>query len=338
MPLTRVTLKKFTAFSQLDDVPLSPGVNVFIGKNGTGKTHLLKVLYSACKVTEGKIELPEKLVRVFVPSGGRLGRLVHRQVGVTWAEAEVRADGRSLRLEFTTRATDAPVVKQRGWMSETIIASYIPAKEFLSHAVGFRSLYERREVAFEEVYDDLLAQAYLPPLRDPDPLRDRVLEILRKAIEGKVVTKGEEFFLRNRQGNLEFSLLAEGMRKLGLLWVLVENGTLLEGTVLFWDEPEANLNPSLIGVLVGVLLELQRAGVQVFLATHDYVVLKEIDLQRKPEDKVNFVSFYRDEESGEVKWAAARDHLSLHPNAITQTFADLYDRDVRRALDEGPSS
>ena len=30
------------------------------------------------------------------------------------------------------------------------------------------------------------------------------------------------------------------------------------------------------GVVMKVLLELQRAGVQVFFATHDYVMLKEL--------------------------------------------------------------
>jgi hypothetical protein len=47
--------------------------------------------------------------------------------------------------------------------------------------------------------------------------------------------------LSNKQG--EFILLAEGFRKLGLLWLLLQNGTLLNGSVLFWDEPETNLNP-----------------------------------------------------------------------------------------------
>ena len=76
------------------------------------------------------------------------------------------------------------------------------------------------------------------------------------------------------------------MRKLGLLWVLVQNGVLQGGSVLFWDAPETNLNPSLFGEVIEVLLELQRIGVQVFLATHDYVILKELDLRAKSRDKV----------------------------------------------------
>ena len=117
-----------------------------------------------------------------------------------------------------------------------------------------------------------------------EPQRKHLLAILQTAIEGKVTVKNEEFFLRNRQGNLEFSLLADGIRKLALLWLLIQNGTLQSGAVLLWDEPETNLNPKLFGTLMDVLLELQRTGVQVFLATHDYVILKELDLRR--EDRI----------------------------------------------------
>ena len=94
---------------------------------------------------------------------------------------------------------------------------------------------------------------------------------------GEVVIEGEEFFLNpHEQGLLEFTLLAEGFRKLGLLWLLIRNGSLQKGSVLFWDEPETNLNPKLLGTVIDVLLELQRGGVQIFLATHDYAVLEEI--------------------------------------------------------------
>ena len=48
------------------------------------------------------------------------------------------------------------------------------------------------------------------------------------------------------------------------LWLLIQNGTLTEGSVLFWDEPETNLNPKLFGPVVEILLELQRQGVQIF--------------------------------------------------------------------------
>jgi recombinational DNA repair ATPase RecF len=75
-----ITLDHFTSFAALDQ-DLSPGVNVIIGANGTGKTHLLKVLYAACAVTAGGDKeqgFARKLRNVFNPYESRVGRLARR--------------------------------------------------------------------------------------------------------------------------------------------------------------------------------------------------------------------------------------------------------------------
>ena len=147
-------------------------------------------------------------------------------------------------------------------------------------------------------------------------------------MDGKVINKNEEFFLKNRQGELEFTLLAEGIRKLALLWILIQNGTLLNGSILFWDEPEANLNPKLMKTVVAILVELQRMGVQIFLASHNYLILKELDLQTNGEDRILFHSLYRDEETRSIQVAATERYEGLAPNAIDDTFGDLIDREI----------
>ena len=48
MNLTRVELECFTAFSEIG-LDLSRGINVLVGPNGTGKTHLLKVCYAGVR-------------------------------------------------------------------------------------------------------------------------------------------------------------------------------------------------------------------------------------------------------------------------------------------------
>ena len=125
-------------------------------------------------------------------------------------------------------------------------------------------------------------------------------------------------------------MLAEGMRKLGLLWQLIQNAMLLEGSILFWDEPETNLNPTLFGAVIEILLELQRMGVQIFIATHDYAILKELDLRKKKGDEIAFHSLHRDD--GEIACHTAAAYLDIHPNAIAEAFTDLYDREVERSL------
>jgi predicted ATPase len=332
-------LERFTAFEKID-LGLATGINVFIGANATGKTHLMKVAYSACDISKTKIDFAEKLIRTFLPSNRALGRLVKRQKISSRCAIEVFRSKLRLRASFSNHATKAEfatLTNINDWNATPLESVYIPVKEMLSNGPGFRSLYAQREVHFEEVYSDILDRAYRPALRGPtDKARKKLMDTLQRAIDGKVTVKEEEFFLRNRQGNLEFSLLAEGIRKLGLLWLLIQNGTLLGGSVLFWDEPETNLNPKLFGVLMEILLELQRTGVQVFLATHDYVILKELDLRKKKQDNIAFHSLYRDNESGEVLCHTASSYLDIHPNAIAEAFADLYNREVKRSLGRKP--
>ena len=336
MPITRLKLERFTAFEKLE-IQFSPGINVFVGANGTGKTHLMKVAYAACDISKTGKDLAGKLVRVFMPSGFAIGRLVKRQKISSRCALEVFRDNLKLRVSFSNHATvtdSATVTGHKDWCKKPVESVYIPVKEMLSNAPGFRSLYAQREIYFEEIYSDILDRAYRPALRGPVAKeRKRLLTNLQKTMEGKVAIKDEEFFLRNRQGNLEFSLLAEGIRKLGLLWLLIQNGTLLNGSVLFWDEPETNLNPRLFGPLIEILLELQRMDIQVFLATHDYVILKELDLRKRKKDSLLFHSLFREKESRQIQYQSTDEYLGIHPNAIQDTFLDLFNRDVNRDLE-----
>ncbi|HDH98926.1 MAG TPA: AAA family ATPase [Deltaproteobacteria bacterium] len=336
MTISKIKLERFTAFEKLD-LDLSPGINVFVGANGTGKTHLMKVAYAACDISKTGKDIAEKLVHDFMPSGLAIGRMVKRQKVSTRCAIEVFRGNLKLRVSFSNHAqvTDsATVTGKKEWCKKPVESVYIPVKEMLSNAPGFRSLYAQREIHFEEVYSDILDRAYRPALRGPIAKeRKRLLTYLQKIMEGKVTIKDEEFFLRNKQGNLEFSLLAEGIRKLGLLWLLIQNGTLLDGSVLFWDEPETNLNPKIFGPLIEIFLELQRMDVQIFLATHDYVILKELDLRKGENDSVVFHSLFRDKESGQIQYHSTDEYLQIHPNAIQDTFLDLFDRDVKRDLE-----
>jgi ABC-type ATPase involved in cell division len=336
--ITHIKVDNFTAFSNLDQ-SFSTGVNVIIGANGTGKTHLLKILYAACAVTVGEDKdkgFALKLRNVFNPYEGRMGRLSRRQTGSVKTKVSVtRQGGARLTAEFsnhTSKPEDVSVIGEATWKKDSLTSAYIPVKEMLAHAPGFLATAAKREIAFEEVYVDIIKCAFLPKLKGAvDSDRQRLLTALQKAIDGKVVAKGEHFFLKNKQGDLEFTLLAEGMRKLALVWLLIQNGTLLSGAVLFWDEPEANLNPALMGEVVEVILELQRLGVQVFLTTHNYVLLKEFDLRKQNGDEIKYLSMFRDD-TGAVTSKTSDSYLGIDPNAVSGTFNDLYDRELTRSL------
>lgn len=334
MPLTKIRLTNFTAFEHLE-VEFSPGVNALVGGNGTGKTHLMKVCYAACAVSKTGGLFTDKLLRVFLPSGGDAGRLVKASAKNGLGSVEVFRRNCSLGATFSkdvaTIASDAET-GFREWQNSPLPSVYIPVKELLAAAPGLPARYAAGEIPFAEVAADILRQAYLPPWSAPsDDCQRSLLTPLEKAMGGSVAVKGEEFFLEGKRGRLEFSLLAEGFRKLGLLWLLIRNGSLRPGSVLFWDEPETNLNPRLYGVVIQTLLELQRAGVQIFLATHDYVILKELDLRLGDKDQIAYHALYRDE-TEEIACHTVSHYLGIRPNAIMDTYTDLYDRTVERAL------
>jgi energy-coupling factor transporter ATP-binding protein EcfA2 len=335
--LTRVELHNFTAFAELA-LDLSPGINVFIGTNGTGKTHLLKILYAACDVSRTERSFADKLVGVFLPFQRSINRLVRRQKGGSTASVTVLRGDASVGTTFTnqTRSAERATTQAAGWRDQPIECAYIPVKEMLANAPGFRSLYEKREIHFEETYADLVTRAYLPKLRGkPDAHRGGLLEILQQHMRGTVEVQAEEFFLKSNAGNLEFTLLAEGLRKLALIWLLIQNGTLLGGSALFWDEPEANLNPAVMGTVAEILLELRKLGVQVFVATHDYVLLKELSLRASTEDPIAYHALFRDAEAeGDVSAATATALEDVHPNAIRDTFLGLFDREAARDFSE----
>lgn len=335
MSISKINFEHFTAFETLS-IDCSEGVNIFIGENGTGKTHILKAAYSACDISKSGETFAKKLVNVFMPYDKQIGRLVYRQKGRLKASLEITRANRTLQLSFSNSAKSIETAVVKGleqWMANPVESVFLPVKEMLVNAPGFRSLYNARELHFEEVYADLVDRAYLPPRRGPAEInRKKLMKILEKVIEGRVITKDEEFFHNSKQGNLEFSLLAEGLRKLALLWILIQNGTLLEGSILFWDEPEANLNPKTMRTAVEILLELQRMGVQVFVATHDYVILKEFDLQAGKKDRVVYHGLSRSPGTREIEIQSTDSYLQLDSNAIADTFGDLYDRDMERAM------
>ena len=176
---------------------------MFIGANGTGKTHLLKVAYSACdfNVIESEIIMPErhfreKLTRVFLPYRNDIGRLVKHSGAYHEGVVEVWYGDQQFRVAVSKRGTGGGSLHNLGWPYGTIKSLFIPAKEVLANAPGFRSLYRQREIHFEETYSDILDRAYLPALReDIDDDRSRLVDCLETAVGGRVTVAGEEFFL-----------------------------------------------------------------------------------------------------------------------------------------------
>lgn len=123
---------------------------------------------------------------------------------------------------------------------------------------------------------------------------------------------------------------AEGLRKFGLLWKLIRNGLLEKDTVLLWDEPEANINPQLIPILVDIILELHRKGVQVILATHDYNLAKYFEVNRTKGDKVIYHSLFKTQDGVQIE--TAEYFGKLNNNSIIKADELLLDKVFEKNL------
>jgi len=102
---------------------------------------------------------------------------------------------------------------------------------------------------------------------------------------GEVKIIGGDFVYKKKDDKvIPISLTADGTRKIGLLYQLVLNREITPGTVLFIDEPENSLHPSLLMKLLEALVRLSKHGVQIFMATHNYFVLKQLEIIARRDD------------------------------------------------------
>lgn len=62
------------------------------------------------------------------------------------------------------------------------------------------------------------------------------------------------------------------------------------------------------------------------------MLLKEFDLRRQPGDSIRYISPFREDQQGGVVGKSSDDYGGVDPNMIAATFADLYNRDIARAL------
>lgn len=338
MPLTKIEAENFTVFEQIS-IPFCSGLNVLVGENGVGKTHIMKAAYAACQASKHDVSFPQKTVMLFRPDQSSIGRLVNRNKnGRNTAELLVESNSAKIAMSFSTktRKWEGEVRGEEKWEKQMsdLTSVFIPAKEILSNAWKLDAAVKMGNVEFDDTYLDIIAAAKIDISRGANSaVRKKYLDILRKISNGKVTLQDERFYLKpGTQARLEFNLVAEGLRKIALLWQLIKNGTLEKGSVLFWDEPEANINPKYIPVLAELLIMLESEGVQIFVSTHDYFLSKYIEVKRDKASEIQYISLYR-EEQGAILCETAKKFEWLDHNTIMDTFRQLYREEIGVVLE-----
>ncbi len=347
MHIESVSIDNFTVFDR-QDIEFSPGVNVIIGANGTGKSHLLKLLYAMMQWMTGKngnenddstrTRAHHLLNGLFKPEDGDLSLLLRRRSSNAAADIEVQAGNRhcSIRVyaDKELRNVDPSIIAQM----PNAKGVFIPQNEVLAIYPGFTASYEKRELAFDQTYYDICKALSAAPLKTKNVVLSRLILGLEDILEGSVVQKGERFYVKSKKGERSFEahLLAEGHRKIAALAHLINNGSIDKDTVLFWDEPESNLNPRLIRHVTLFLRELAKLGIQVFVSTHDYLLTGELSLaseyHTRPEVPVRFLAMSRQGEKP-VRIQAGDTLADLRDNPILDEFADHYQREQDASLE-----
>lgn len=322
--INHLHIKHFTVFQDAR-FEFSPALNVLIGDNGTGKTHVLKLGYLFCRAWPGLMDkrlslgkqrvetyFEEKLAGLFhvsdlsslVRQGHKNGFELAASIGAHIPTLQIRMPDEQ---PFASRGLDEELswsihLKRPKDQSAKVNAVkipdqavtnafvprpiFIPSKEIVSLFKGLIGLFEKyRDFPLDETYRDLaVALSTLEP-SEPSRLLPGIGQRIQTLLGGDLKLESNDLvFIRGDGSRLESQLLAEGHRKLALLIYLVRYGLIEQGSTLFWDEPEANLNPAATRLLAEALHSLAGQGVQIIVATHSLFLLREFEiLQRAPD-------------------------------------------------------
>jgi len=337
--LSQVHLQNFGPLKQLEWKRLGK-INLIIGGNGSGKTFLLKALYSAMRTLEeyrrgnelGSVSkiLVEKLYWTFQVD--KIGDLVTKGADKALS-CEVYVDGRSFRYQFgkdTSKQISQPEndVQPRG--SNSV---FLPTKEMLSlQPIILKSREQDKSFGFDDTYLDL-ARA----LRDSPKRGENYAEFAnsRSALEdilgGKVEFDDKSGRWQFKKGNQKFSIgvTSEGVKKIAILDTLLGNRYLSPESIVFIDEPEAALHPTAIYDLLDIVALLAERGIQFFLASHSYFVVKKLFLIAQ--EKAMSIPIISDQHDGE--WLSADLKNGLPDNPIIAESIRLYKEEVRLSLE-----
>jgi len=377
MAVKEFYVKNFSVFKELK-IKFSDGINVIIGGNGVGKTHLLKFLYTLYESANERFRKPLKnkvisqeesandlwsfqrlefmddcfrpyspaMLSPFVDTmggfdvSGRIFSLIHnlqtKKKKKLGSVSITTTDNISHELFCATGFSNFLSYGSKLNKTHSNTSVFIPANEMLTHA----TIYNMSEKYGDDMpYDstclNIIEQARRWKLKETPQTAKGIIEKLERIIEGVVVVKDDgSFWIKKHNGRLiPFSNEAEGLKRFGLLWQLLLNESINQDSIIFWDEPENSINPMNIPILVEILLEIQRYGVQVFVTTHNYNFARYFELLKKPENGVLYHNLFR-EKDDIVAYTQANSYMELHSNSIEDAGKIMYDDIVQKAIDE----
>ncbi len=298
--IRKLSVEGVTVFPQKEAFTFVPGINIIVGGNDSGKSHLMKLCYTLTRWGAGgsKRDLPEvwaeekrlrrDLLRVF--GAHDLTGLTARNRGNGSARVRVSLQGEKVPPGTAELAFHFEAGHEEEGLHITTLpdrylqenAVFISPREVLSIYPCYMQAGKRYPELLDSASWELCRALEEEPATSAPmsaPLR-RVLAQVETLLSGKLQRLHGRFYLRRPgQEPMELNLVAEGFKRIGTLGLLIGNGTIRPGTSLFWDEPEMNLNTTHLPLLVRMMMELCHAGVQLMLTTHSLFLLRELVIQ-----------------------------------------------------------
>lgn len=335
--INQIKLKNFGPLSQVAWDRLGP-INLIIGKNGTGKTFILKALYSCMRTIEeyrrGNDQrsisdiLVEKLYWTFQPD--KIGDLVSKGENDSLS-FNLILDGDQFSYSFgkdTNKQILSISNKTQKRLSNSI---FLPAKEVLSlHSIILKSRDQDKVFGFDDTYFDLAKALRMPPTKGKnysDFAKSR--QSLETILGGRVEYDESGNRWQFRRGNQKFPIgvTAEGIKKIAILDTLLGNRYLDPSSIIFIDEPESALHPSAISQLMDIISILAKLGIQFFLASHSYFVVKKLYLIAQESGiSIPVISF------DDNTWASSNLKTEIPNNSIISESIKLYEEEMELTL------
>ena len=334
--LNRIELTNFGPLKQIDWKNLGR-INLVIGTNDTGKTFLLKALYSGVRTLEeykrGDDQrtaaeiLADKLHWTF--QAEKIGDLVTKGADAPLS-CSLSLDDLEFCYSFGKDTTRQIATLENHVLPRTTNSVFLPAKEVLSldHII-LKSREEERVFGFDDTYLDLaraLRQSPKGAQNHSEFAESR--QSLETILSGKVEydeTSGWQF----KKGSQKFAIgvTAEGIKKIAILDTLLGNRYIGTESIIFIDEPEAALHPRAISRLLEIIAMLAERGIQFFLASHSYFVVKKLFLIAQEKSlSIPVISAVDD------WWQYADLKDGMPDNPIINESIDLYKEEVELAL------
>lgn len=314
--INSVQLKNFGPLTELDWQNLGR-INLVIGKNGCGKSFLLKAMYSAVRTLEDykRGDNPDSLEQILQQKLFWTFQPENFSDLVTESSDDILVFSLTLDKKQFCYSFNAGFEYIFNSLKNEIEprsdnSIFLPAKEVLSfYPIILKSRQRDKVFGFDDTYLDLaLALQERPsivplrfsrlaennkrigkvPLNYPNKLIqghdsndfNQSRGLLEELIGGIIELDDADgrWYFRKGPTQIPIGITAEGIKKIAILDTLLGNGYLSENSIIFIDEPESALHPEAISKLLDIIAILAKHGIQFFLASHSYFVIKKLFL------------------------------------------------------------